>query len=77
MGRSLLSFSLGTLVEENNFLGTESEGAFNFDGGTQTSYYGVGYVKNMTNDIDFIAKLDFGILELNQMNILYLEILVM
>ena len=61
LGRSLISFSLGTLIEENNFLGTESEGAFNFDGGTQTSYYGVGYVKNMTNDIDFIAKLDFGI----------------
>jgi hypothetical protein len=61
LGRSLVSFSLGTLIEENNFLGTESEGAFNFDGGTKTSYYGIGYVKNMTNDIDFIAKLDFGI----------------
>ena len=48
-------------MESDNFLGTESEGAFNFDGGTNTTYYGLGYVKSLANNIDFISKLDFGI----------------
>ena len=59
LGKSYISFSLGTLMESDNFLGTESEGAFNFDGGTNTTYYGLGYVKSLANNIDFISMLFF------------------
>ncbi|MBT4922516.1 MAG: hypothetical protein HON23_05825, partial [Rickettsiales bacterium] len=61
LGRSFVSFSLGTLIENDNFLGSKTSGAFGLDEGTQTTYYGLGFVKNIGSDIDFISKIDVGI----------------
>ncbi|MBL6785077.1 MAG: hypothetical protein ISQ32_02100, partial [Rickettsiales bacterium] len=68
LGNSYISFSLGTLLENDNFLGTEAEGSFNVNEGSKTTYYGLGYVKNFANNIDFISKLDFGITKIKSDN---------
>ena len=60
-----VSFSFGSLVEENAFLGTDTQGAFNIGDAAETSYYGISYVKEFDKNLSFISKVDFGITQID------------